>query len=194
MTIPYNVIEWTTTQLPSQEKVDILQREINPFHQRYNLGIPKGQDGMSFNNIRIITPTAADDVVTIVFEYDEEGKLKRDKDNYLITTEYEGRQDDIDNQRKIWVADVTDYKVTDQGTKYLVYLGDYNIINDIKTIFDKAQSILYLATKYNAKLNFNSCEKRSIIKIFLEIFILRFCKISHYVNLWFNIKFRTHPW
>lgn len=132
--IPYNVIEWKTTQLTSQDHVRILDDNIHPFYQWYELGIPKGQDGTSFDNIRVITPTAADDVVTISF----------DENRNITATKYEGLQDDIDKQRQIWVADVIDYKVTDDGTKYLVYLGDYNIINDI--IIDEKGTI---TIKYN---------------------------------------------
>ena len=119
MSMPYNVIEWEKEQLESQKQVEMTTLTNIPFYQKYRLGIPKGQDGTSFNNIRVITPTSEHDVVTISF----------DENRNIIATKYEGLQDDIDNQRKIWVADIIDYKVTDEGTKYLVYLGDYNVIN-----------------------------------------------------------------
>ena len=120
-TIPYNVTEWGTEQLSSQQNVTLTNEQITPFYQKYKLGIPKGQDGTSFNNIRVITPTASDKVVTITF----------DSNRNITATDYAGLQDDISNKRKIWVADIVDYKVTDNGTQYLVYLGDYNTIKNI---------------------------------------------------------------
>ena len=141
MKMPYNVIEFEQDiqLLPSQTTKGLVTPDSNnnAFYQKYVLSLPKGQDGTSIMNIRVITPSAEDEEKLVTFVTDSNG-IVRNSDGSIKCNSVTGKMN-----RAIWVADVVDYKVTDNGTLYLLYLGDYNVIEDIRIDEDGTINIAY---------------------------------------------------
>lgn len=128
MKMPYNVIEFTSQTISPYSKASItrVDDKTHPFYKYLRLNLPKGLHGKSIENVRVID--SADNVVIFDtlnkrLQYDENGKI--------LTKTYPGRDDDITNKRKILACDVIDYDTNPDGDRYVIYLGDYNIINNI---------------------------------------------------------------
>ncbi len=87
----------------------------HPFYEKWHFNIPKGIKGDSLNNFRVMV---ADDTIE----------------------EYDGQQDDIDNNREVLVYDYYNYDNNETGDPVSLYLGDYNMIDDIT--FDEEGTIV----------------------------------------------------
>lgn len=122
---PYN--EYGTL-VDKYATVDRLDDGIHPFYTHWDLGLPKGIKGDTLRNLRVITPTATDTIysasaITI------DGTTGETK---LGNAGYAGLDDDIENKRQIVVFDYFVYDKLRNPTPVTIYLGDFNIIQDIK--------------------------------------------------------------
>lgn len=116
---PYNVIEIEAESVDSYynrdnntdtfDNLDLIQRTddgSHPFFSKWLIKIPKGIKGDSLKDVRVIT---ADNTIE----------------------DYEGKEDDINNQRKVLVYDYWYYDKVKDGEKKTYYIGDYNEIDNI---------------------------------------------------------------
>lgn len=94
------------------ERVD---DKTHPFYEKWHFNIPKGIKGDAFKNFRVMK---ADDTIQ----------------------NYEGRQDDIDNEREVLVYDYYHYDKDANGEPVSIFLGDYNMIDNIS--FDEEGTIV----------------------------------------------------
>lgn len=151
--IPYTVIDFaihTTSPYNSLgNRVDLseIQRvddKSHPFWEKWDIGIPKGVKGDTFRNLRIIHPTADDNIYfwnEISTTIDSNGTYKT---TYPTTGGYrasvQGREDieipnednTISHTRAILVFDFWVYDDTRDGKYITVYVADYDVIEEIK--------------------------------------------------------------
>ena len=118
--LPYLVEEFTAESIEPYDVVDedLIYREddkTHPFYEKWHLKIPKGIKGDSFKNFRV---------------------MKAD----TSIQDYEGRQDDIDNEREVLVYDYYNYDKDANGESVSIFLGDYNMIDNIS--FDEEGTIV----------------------------------------------------
>lgn len=154
--IPYNVIEFDADTVSpyfrrnDEEKprvnfqnLDLVDRheddmyededgnsiEPHPFYRKWRINIPKGIHGMSIENIQV--GVAKEDIYAFDFT-DIAAEDSRDADTGLLKVKaYDGRQDDINNRREIIYCTFVDYDRIPAGDEYKIYLGDYNMIDEI---------------------------------------------------------------
>ena len=100
----------------------------HPFFSKWDISIPKGIKGDAFKNLRITT--VAEEAI---------------KD--IVLQDYNGKQDDIytaeDKKRQILVYDYYDYDRDPSGDPVALYLGDYNMIDNVSLNEDGTLSIDY---------------------------------------------------
>lgn len=106
--------------------------ESHPFYSLWKINIPKGIKGESIHNFRCIT--ANSDVYK--FKLDNEGNLSYNNIGEIQVEDYEGKQDDIDNSRKIFVFDYVCYDRKAEGEWHTIYAGDYNVFKNVTVAED----------------------------------------------------------
>ena len=123
--IPYTVIHFSAASVnpyynrsdennhtDSFENKDLAVRidqdsDSRPFHENWKISIPKGIKGDTFKNLRVIP---ANDTIE----------------------EYDGQADDISGNREILVYDYYHHDKEDNGEPVSIYLGDFNMIENIE--------------------------------------------------------------
>ena len=137
MEIPTQVTDYTLhsvspyneygTLVDKYATVDRIDDGSHPFYTHWDLGLPKGIKGDTLRNLRVITPTATDTIYsTSAITIDgTTGETK------LGNAGYAGLDDDIANKRQIVVFDYFVYDKLRNPTPITIYLGDFNIIQDI---------------------------------------------------------------
>ena len=103
------------------------------------INIPKGIKGQSIKNIKVIEAT--NDVC--VFTLDKNGYIVRTEQGKLQTEKYPAQDDDVKNKRQIIVAYIVDYDRIAEGDEYIIYIGDYNMIDNIVLENDGKLTIEY---------------------------------------------------
>lgn len=116
---PYTVIEFTANTVSpyynrSNDTADFINERLSdrtddkqhPYFENWNFSIPKGIKGDTFKDFRVIA--AAD-----------------------IIEDYSGKEDDITNNREVLVYDYYHYDKEEGGEPATIYLGDYNMIDEI---------------------------------------------------------------
>lgn len=106
--LPYLVVDYTAESADAYTKPTITRTDdqAHPFYEKWNIKIPKGIKGDALKNLRVMV---ADNTIQ----------------------DYTGREDDINNKRKVLVYDYYDYTSSGSPTKKITYLGDYNIIKNV---------------------------------------------------------------
>ena len=113
-TFPYTVIDYETSWIEpyvsgryadtsSATRVD---DETHPFFEKWHINVPKGVKGNAFMNLKVEAASA--DV-----------------------EEYTGQADDINNGRMILAYDYYNYDDYQNGAPVRLYLGDYNMIDNV---------------------------------------------------------------
>ena len=121
------------------DNINLVDREddtTHPFYQKWKINVPKGIHGMDIRNVRVIDAAKeGSNVVSFVLDADTNLPKYNTAKNALLTEAYPGQDEDINQpagvKRSIWVCDVIDYNVKETGQKYIIYLGDYNVIDEI---------------------------------------------------------------
>ena len=116
---PYTVLEITSNSVDpyynrSTEELDFINDNLvkriddgtHPFFESFHISVPKGIKGDTFKNFRVVT---ASDVIQ----------------------DYDGKADDVDNQREILVYDYYHFDKNAEGEPVSLFLGDYNMIKNI---------------------------------------------------------------
>lgn len=103
---PYYNRDSNNSEFSNLNLMSRIDDQQHPFYEKWHINVPKGIKGDTFKNFRIITANSS-------------------------IQNYTGQQDDIDNNRKILVYDYYRYDKNSKGEPVSLYLGDYNIINNI---------------------------------------------------------------
>lgn len=123
----------------------------HPFYKKYTLEIPRGIKGDSLNGIKVITLSSDNQIQQNVTSNDnyiytwDQFSVNNQGETYLSDEEpkYSKKITDNDFGRQIIVYE---YRVTDKtvnGKKYLVYIGDFNIVEKINLSQDGILKIYY---------------------------------------------------
>lgn len=123
----------------------------HPFYKKYTLEIPRGIKGDSLNGIKVITLSSDNQIQQNVTSNDNyiytwnQFSVNNQGETYLSDEEpkYSKKITDNDFGRQIIVYE---YRVTDKtvnGKKYLVYVGDFNIVEKINLSQDGILKIYY---------------------------------------------------
>lgn len=120
----------------NQTKEDI---ESHPFYSLWKIAIPKGVKGECIHNLRVVD--AYSDVMT--FDLDKDGNFRYNEIGQIQVKDYDGKQNDIDNQRKIIVFDYVCYDRVPEGEWHTIYLGDFNKIDGITVADDGTITLDY---------------------------------------------------
>jgi hypothetical protein len=103
---------------------------------------------MDIRNVRVIDAAEeGSNVVSFVLDEDTNLPKYNTAKTALLTEAYPGQNEDINQpagvKRSIWVCDVIDYNVEETGQKYIIYLGDHNVIDEIALDDDGTFTIDY---------------------------------------------------
>lgn len=123
----------------------------HPFYKKYTIEIPRGIKGDSLNGIKVITLSSDNQIQQNVTSNDnyiytwDQFSVNNQGETYLSDEEpkYSKKITDNDFGRQIIVYE---YRVTDKtvnGKKYLVYVGDFNIVEKINLSQDGILKIYY---------------------------------------------------
>ena len=159
--IPYLVNEFDAKSVNPYDnngiykgKADIIPDKNNddhPFYKKYTIEIPRGIKGDSLNGIKVITLSSDNQIQQNVTSNDnyiytwDQFSVNNQGETYLSDEEpkYSKKITDNDFGRQIIVYE---YRVTDKtvnGKKYLVYVGDFNIVEKINLSQDGILKIYY---------------------------------------------------
>ena len=124
--IPYLVVEYQTRQVEpyvngvyhDTTSITRIDNKQHPFYQKHRIDIPKGIKGDALKNLRVITATS--DIEP-----------------------YDGQADDVNSNRQVLIYDYYDYTNNQNGAPKKLYLGDYNMIDDISIAEDGTITIDY---------------------------------------------------
>ena len=123
---PYTVIDYETSSVEpyaggkyadtsSAVRMDVGN---HPFYEKWHINVPKGIKGDALKNFRVITASSN-------------------------VQSYDGQDDDVENNRQILVYDYYNYDNKQNGQPKTLYLGDYNMIEDISIADDGTINISY---------------------------------------------------
>lgn len=112
---PYYNRSNNTDNFVNENLAERVDDKTHPFYEKWHFNIPKGIKGDTFKNFRV---------------------MKAD----TSIQDYEGRQDDIDNEREVLVYDYYHFDKDDSGEPVSIFLGDYNMIDNIS--FDEEGTII----------------------------------------------------
>lgn len=122
------------TRIQSQEDI-----KNHPFYSLWKINIPKGIKGECIHNLRVIDARA--DVYA--FKLDDDGNFVYNSIGEIQVKDYDGKQDDIDNKRKIIVFDYVCYDRIPEGEWHTIYLGDFNKVDGITVAEDGTITLDY---------------------------------------------------
>lgn len=113
-TFPYMVLEYETAavspyrngQYADTSSATRADDGTHPFYEKWHLDIPKGVKGDAIKNLKVETASAN-------------------------IQEYTGQADDIAAGRKVLVYDYYNYDNAENGNPTKLYLGDYNMIDNV---------------------------------------------------------------
>lgn len=113
----------------------------HPFYSSWDIGVPKGIKGDTMRALRVITPTVANRnniyAPSAITVNSATGAVT------IGTAGYDGLDDDITNARKILVYDFYYFDNQLNPNPVLVYLGDFNKIDNIALADDGTLTIDY---------------------------------------------------
>lgn len=149
--IPYLVIEYLSHMVSPYDTSGNLSKNpttatrvddaSHPFYSSWDIGIPKGIKGDTMRALRVITPTAANRnniyAPSAITVNSATGAVT------IGNAGYDGLDDDITNARKILVYDFYYFDSQLNPDPVLIYLGDFNKIDNISLADDGTLTIDY---------------------------------------------------
>lgn len=118
---PYHVIDFTANSVSAYTTGELASRiddKGHPFYEKWNIKIPKGIKGDTFKNLRVMSATTN-------------------------IENYQGQTDDVNNSREVLVYDYYNYDVDPNPAPTTIFLGDYNMIDNITVTADGTLTIDY---------------------------------------------------
>lgn len=146
-TIPYMVVEYDTHVVSQynasgnyQADTTTVERtddKTHPFFTSWDFGIPKGIKGDAIRNLRVITPTSGDTI------YSPSAITVNTISGLVSLGEpgYNGQSEDIAAGRKILVFDMYYYDNQINPDPVMIYVGDFNKIDEITLADDGTLTI-----------------------------------------------------
>lgn len=138
-----NSLDYDNINLITPVSTDTVNEEGNPvkhpFYSKWDIKIPKGVKGDCISNIRVV-PASAE---LMMLNLDENGNLVYNEDRTELSIVPYSDEDDITNSRMIIVADYTNYDRVPKGDTGTIFLGDYNMIDEITFTDDGTLTIDY---------------------------------------------------
>ena len=149
--IPYLVTEYLSHMVSPYDTFGNLNKNpttatrvddaSHPFYSSWDIGVPKGIKGDTMRALRVITPTAANRnniyAPSAITVNPATGAVT------IGNTGYDGLDDDITNARKILVYDFYYFDNQLNPDPVLIYLGDFNKIDNISLADDGTLTIDY---------------------------------------------------
>lgn len=134
--IPYPIFQFELNNINAYSQANIQKTDdgTHPFFYKWELNIPENKKA---NEIKDIRPIQMNWEVNI--------------------QNYPGRSEDAGTNRWIWVGDYYDYSESDDPTPVTIYLGDYDVIEDL-TILDNGK------IQKNYSHSVTSTSQNSIVK------------------------------
>ena len=125
-TFPYPVIDYETESIEpyrSGRYADMISAtrtddKTHPFFEKWKIKVPKGVKGNAFKNLKV-EPASSN------IQY------------------YAGKEDDVNNHRAIMAYDYYNYDDYQNGNPVRLYLGDYNVIDDVNVDDEGTITIKY---------------------------------------------------
>lgn len=102
----------------NQNLIKRTDEKDHPYFEKWHISVPKGLKGDTFQKLRVIP---ASDIIQ----------------------QYDGKDDDVENGRKVLVYDYCHYDKKDTGEPVTLFLGDYNMIDEITLVDDGTFTINY---------------------------------------------------
>ena len=103
----------------------------HPFYSKWDVKVPKGIKGDCISNIRVV-PNEKESLDKLkMAKLDNNGKLVYNNNRTELVLEDYTDSDDITNGRAIIVCDYTSYDRVPEGDTGTIFLGDYNMIDNI---------------------------------------------------------------
>lgn len=148
-TIPYMVIEYDTHVVSQYNSAGNFQADTttvdrtddgtHPFFTSWDFGIPKGIKGDAIRNLRVMVPKSTD----IIYA---PNAITVDTTTGLVSlgaSGYDGQADDIAQGRQIVVFDMYYYDNKINPDPITVYVGNFNIIENISLADDGTLTVEY---------------------------------------------------
>ena len=142
--IAYQTSPYDEDGMLKENAVEIEQtdfEEDHPFYNEWNIGIPKGIKGDTLRNLRVITPTEQNR--SNIYNYTALQIDSVTGEATFGSAGYPGIDDDITNQRQILVFDYYVYDKELTPTPYIIYLGDFNVIESVNVDDDGTITISF---------------------------------------------------
>lgn len=111
----------------------------HPYYSKWNIKVPKGIKGDCISNIRVI-PASAELTMLVL---DDNGNLVYNEERTKLLVAPYGDEDDIANNRMVIVADYTNYDRVPEGDTGTIFLGDYNMIDEVDFTKEGTLTICY---------------------------------------------------
>lgn len=149
--IPYLVVDYKAHPVSQYDKhgniitnaltIDRVDDGTHPFYEMWDVGVPKGIKGDTIRNLRVMVPTEGNrntiygpSAITV---NSETGEM------VVGSPGYPGIDEDIAAQRQILVYDIYAYDKKLNPTPVTVYVGDFNIIENITLADDGTLTVMY---------------------------------------------------
>ena len=123
-------LDYDNINLITPVSTDTVEEDVtvkHPFHSKWDIKIPKGVKGDCISNIRVV-PASAE---LMMLDLDENGNLVYNENRTKLSVSPYNDEDDITNSRMIIVCDYTNYDRVPEGDTGTIFLGDYNMIDEI---------------------------------------------------------------
>ena len=123
---PYTVIDYESSSVEPYKggryadtsSTTRIDDKKHPFFEKWHINVPKGVKGNAFMNLRV--EAASENIQN-----------------------YEGKADDVNNNRAILAYDYYNYDTYQDGSPVRLYLGDYNMIDNVSIDDEGTISIDY---------------------------------------------------
>lgn len=127
--------------LDDATEIERIDDNSHPFYEHWDLGLPKGIKGDTLRNLRVIVPTNENKskiyASTAITVDSVSGETS------VGASGYPGIDEDIAGGKQIIVFDYYVYDKMLNPSPIMIYLGDFNIITDIKIADDGTLTIEY---------------------------------------------------
>lgn len=149
--IPYLVVDYKAHPVSQYDEhgniitnaltIDRVDDGTHPFYGMWDVGVPKGIKGDTIRNLRVIIPTEANR--NQIYASSAIQINQTTGEMTMGSAGYPGIDDDITAQRQILVYDIYNYDKKLNPTPYMIYVGDFNNIEDIMVSDDGTLTISY---------------------------------------------------
>lgn len=131
--VPYTVFDFKAVTASPYAQATAVREAISnehPFYEKWQIMVPKGIKGESFRNFRLYTPTTDENML-----------------------DAEGVSHFLEANKTFLVYDYINYATSAQGTVSTLYLGGYDVIDDVLVASDGTITVRYKSSRDNTVLS-----------------------------------------